>query len=89
MGMVYQSEEMQEEVKEILKKAGACVVLSTEVNATTDLSLCVLPLKFDIELGGKTILSLDKVENAYIIYNVLRADLKGEVYHGQKSETVF
>lgn len=82
MGMIYESERMQEEAKEILKKAGAYKVLSTEVNATTDLSLCVLPFKFDIVLGGKTILSLDKVENAYIIYNVLCADLKGKVYHG-------
>lgn len=89
MGMVYQSDYMQaetekmlEEAKLNLKKAGACVILSTEINATTDLSLCVLPLKFDIELGGKTVLSLDKIENAYLIYNVLRADFKGEIYNG-------
>lgn len=82
MGMVYQSEEMQKEIKEILKKVGKYKVLSTEINAQTELSLCILPLTFDVILGEKTIISLNHCENAIIIYRAIMADLKGEVYHG-------
>lgn len=82
MGMVYQSEEMQREIIENLEKVGKYKVLSTEINATNELSLCILPLTFDVILGDETIVSLNHCENAIIIYRAIMADLKGEVFNG-------
>lgn len=82
MGMVYQSEEMQKEIDEMLTEAGNVQLCSTEVNATTTLSLCACPLTYDVVLGGRNIVSLNNVENAIIIYCAMMADFKGEIYHG-------
>lgn len=82
MGMVYQSEEMQKEIDEMLTETGNVQLFSTEVNATTALSLCARPLTFDVVLGGRNIVSLNEVENAITIYQAMRADFKGEIYHG-------
>lgn len=82
MGMVYESEEMQKEIDEMLTEAGNVQLCSTEVNATTTLSLCACPLTYDVVLGGRNIVSLNNVENAIIIYCAMMADFKGEIYHG-------
>lgn len=82
MGMVYQSEEMQKEIDEMLTETGNVQLLSTEINATTILSLCARPLTFDVVLGGRNIVSLNNVENAITIYHAMMADFKGKIYHG-------
>lgn len=82
MGMVRESEDMQRELREVLAQAEKPPLLSTQVNATTDLSVCIRPLCYDVVLGGKHIVSCNCPENAVTVYNVMRADFKGEVYHG-------
>lgn len=81
MGMVRELEDMQIEVNNMLM-AGSLQLLSTEINASTDLSVCVRPLCYDIVLGNKKVVSLNLPENAVAIYQAMRADFKGEVYHG-------
>lgn len=82
MGMVRESEEMQREIDEMPTQAGNLQLLSTQINASTDLSVCVRPLCYDVVLGSKTIVSLNNQENAVVIYQAMRADFKGEVYNG-------
>ena len=82
MGMVRESEDMQWELREVLAQAEKPPLLSTQVNATTDLSVCIRPLCYDVVLGGKHIVSCNCPENAITIYHAMRADFKGEVYHG-------
>lgn len=60
----------------------ALKILSTQINASTDLSVYVRPHCCDVIFGGKTIVSVNNIVNAYTIYHALRADFKGEVYHG-------
>lgn len=82
MGMVYESEEMQREINDMLTETGSLQLFSTQVNATTALSVCARPLTYDVVLGGKNMVSLNNLENAVTIYNAMRADFKGEVYNG-------
>ncbi len=82
MGMVRESEDMQRELNEILEHAQKPPLLSTQINATTDLSVCIRPLCYDVVLGGKNIVSCNCPENAITIYHAMRADFKGEVWHG-------
>lgn len=82
MGMVYESEDMQKEIDEMLTETGNVQLFSTLVNASTSLSLCARPLTYDVVLGGKNIVSLNNIENAVIIYRAMMADFKGDVYHG-------
>lgn len=82
MGMIRESEEMQKEVDEMLAKAEDYQLLSTKIYANTDLTLKVCPLCYDVVLGSKNVVSLNKMENAITIYQAMRADFKGEVYHG-------
>lgn len=83
MGMVRESEDMQREINEILINAGCSKLISTQINASTELSVCARPLCYDVMLSGKAILSLNCPENAVIVYNVMRADFKGDIYHGK------
>lgn len=82
MGMVRESEDMQREINRILTAAGYEQLISTQINATTDLSVCIRPLCYDVVFGGKNIVSCNCPENAITIYNAMRADFKGEVWHG-------
>lgn len=82
MGMIRESEEMQKEVDEMFANAEDYQILSTEINASTDLSVKVCPLCYDVVLGNEKVISLNNVENAIIIYHAMRADLKGDVYNG-------
>ena len=82
MGMVNQSEEMQREISRILLKAGATQLISEKINASTDLSVCVCPLCYDVVLNEKKIASFNCPENAVTVYRAMLADLKGEIYHG-------
>lgn len=83
MGMVRESEDMQREINEILINAGCPKLISTKISASTELSVCVRPLCYDVMLGGKHIVSCNCPENAVTVYNVMRADFKGDVYHGK------
>lgn len=82
MGIVRESEDMQREINRILTAAGYEQLISTQINATTDLSVCIRPLCYDVVLGGKNIVSCNCPENAIIIYHAMCADFKGEVWHG-------
>lgn len=82
MGMVRESEDMQKEINRILAAAGYEKLISTQINASTDLSVCVRPLCYDVVLGGKNIVSCNLPENAVAIYHAMRADFKGEIYNG-------
>lgn len=82
MGKVSEYEDMQKEVEEMQKASENLQLLSTQINASTDLSVCVRPLCYDVVLGGKNIVSLNLPENAIAIYQAMRADYKGEVYNG-------
>lgn len=82
MGMVYESEEMQREIDDMLTETGNLQLCSTQVNATTALSVCARPLTYDIVLGGKNMVSLNNLENAVTIYRAMLADFRGNVYLG-------
>lgn len=82
MDKIGEPEEMQRKVSEMLLNAGNIRLLSTEINASTDLEVYARPLTYDVVLGGKSIVSLNHPENAITIYQIMRADLKGEVYDG-------
>lgn len=82
MGMVRESEDLQREIDKMLTDAGILQIYSTQVNASTELSLCARPLSYDVVLGGKNIVSCNCPENAVTIYHAMRADFKGEVYYG-------
>lgn len=82
MGMVYESEDMQKEIDEMLTEAGNVQLFSTAVNSTTALSLCARPLTYDVVLGSKNIVSLNNLENAVTIYRAMMADFRGDIYHG-------
>lgn len=82
MGMVYKSEEMQKEIDDMLTETGNLQLCSTQVNATTALSVCARPLTYDVVLGNKNMVSLNNLENAITIYQAMRSDFKGEVYNG-------
>lgn len=94
MGMVREYEDMDKEYKdtgktgahagetdELLEQAQKPPLLSTQINATTDLSVCIRPLCYDVVLGGKHIASFNCPENAITVYHAMRADFKGDVYH--------
>lgn len=82
MGMVYELEEMKKEINDILLKAGYAQLLSTQINATTALSVCIRPLTYDVVLGEKNIVSCNCPENAVTIYKAMMADFKGDIYNG-------
>lgn len=82
MGMVYESEEMQREIDDMLTETGNLQLFSTQVNATTALSVCARPLTYDIVLGGKNMVSLNNLENAVTTYRAMLADFRGNVYLG-------
>lgn len=82
MGMVYESEEMQREIDDMLTETGNLQLFSAQVNATTALSVCARPLTYDIVLGGKNMVSLNNLENAVTIYRAMLADFRGNVYLG-------
>lgn len=82
MGMDYESEEMQREIDDMLTETGNLQLFSTQVNATTALSVCARPLTYDIVLGGKNMVSLNNLENAVTIYRAMLADFRGNVYLG-------
>lgn len=82
MGMVREYEDMERETAEMLKTAENPPLLSTQVNATTDLSVYIRPLCYDVMLNEKHIVSCNCPENATTIYHAMRADFKGEVFHG-------
>lgn len=81
MGMVREYEDLQKEVNEMTEGNGI-QLLSTDINKSTELSVCARPLCYDVVLGNKCIVSLNCPENAIVIYQALRADFKGEVYNG-------
>lgn len=82
MGMVRESEDMQKEINRILTAAGYEQLISTQINASTDLSVHIRPLCYDVMLNGKHIVSCNCLENAITIYNAMCADFKGDVYNG-------
>lgn len=83
MGMVRESEDLQAEIQKMLTDAGILKLYSTQINASTELSLCARPLSYDVVLGGKNIASFNCPENAIMVYYAMRADFNGEVYHGK------
>lgn len=82
MGMVREQEDMEKEVCEMLSSMGDIQLLSTQVNASTELSVCARPLSYDIFLGGKHVLSFNCPENAITVYHAMRADFNGDIWHG-------
>lgn len=82
MGMVRDSEDMQREVNEMLEQAQKPPLISTQINATTELSVYIRPLCYDVMLNNKNIVSCNCPENAIAIYYAMRADFRGEVYNG-------
>lgn len=83
MGMVRESEDLQAEIQKMMTDAGILRLYSTQVNASTELSLCARPLSYDVVLGGRNIASFNCPENAVTVYHAMRADFNGEVYHGK------
>ncbi len=83
MGMVNQSEDMQREISGIFLKAGVTQLISEKINASTDLSVRVCPLCYDVVLNEKKIASFNCPENALTVYLAMLADFRGDIYNGQ------
>lgn len=87
MGKVNEIEGMINDIHEAVTLASDVPIFTTEINKSTDLVFAVRPFCFDIILGNDLVYSCNIRENALTIYNVIRADLKGNVYHGNQSKT--
>lgn len=87
MGIVREYEDMQAKINRNLLEDGHTKLISEQINDCTELSVCIRPLCYDVVLGSKNILSLNNPENAVAIYQIMLADLKGDILHGNQSET--
>ena len=89
MGKVEECEDLCRELREILGCADNIDLFKTKVNKRTDLVLSARPLCFDVTIGTDLIYSCNHLGNAHTIYDVIRADLKGEMWHGNTCTSGF
>ena len=82
MGKVVEYEDLCRELREIIGSADNIEIYKAEINKRTDLIVSARPLCFDVTLGNDLIYSCNHLGNAHIIYDVIRADLKGEMWNG-------
>lgn len=89
MGKVSEYDDLCRELREIIGSADNIDIFKTEINKRTDLTVSARPLCFDVTLGNDLIYSCNHLGNAHIIYDVIRADLKGEMWHGNTCTSGF
>lgn len=89
MGMVREYKDMERELEEMkwlsegMAKDNGIALSATKVNQCTDLSLICRPITFDVVFGDKVIYACNELDNAYTIYDIIRSDIKGKVWHGK------
>lgn len=84
MGMVREYPDLQEELKKACDiQPDGIPLFRNELNKSTDVSVMAIPLQFDVLLGREKIYSFNELLNAYRVYEIIQADIKGEVWHGK------
>lgn len=53
-----------------------------EINKATEISLCAVPISYEVRINDELICTLNQLENAYIVYGAILCDLKGAVFRG-------
>lgn len=89
MGKVEEYEGLMKELMEIIELSDNIDIFKAEINKSTDLIVSARPLCFDVTIGKDLVYSCNQLENARTIFDVIRADLKGEVFHGNTCKTGF
>lgn len=83
VGMVREYPELQEELRRTCSiQPDGILLFRNEVNKSTDISVITTPLQFDVLLGKEKIYSFNELVNAYHLYEIIQADIKGKVWHG-------
>lgn len=83
MGQVTEYEEIMEDLEKLRKDANGIVLASAGINRFTDITLAVLPLTYDLRINGDLVHSFNELENAKKVYDIIRTDYAGRVYHGK------
>ena len=82
MGKVFEHAELQEELDRLLEHADGIQLFVTEVNKSTDLTVSARPLCYDVKIGKDLVYACNELENARLLFDVIRADLKGDIWNG-------
>lgn len=83
MGQVWECPDLQAELNKLHNiQSDGIILFKSEINKSMDLSLITRPLVFDVTLGNKVVFSCNHLTNAYHIYNIIRKDLRGEIWNG-------
>lgn len=83
MGMVREYPDLQEELRKTCAiQPDGILLFRNEVNKSTDISVITTPLQFDVLLGKEKVYSFNELVNAYHVYEIIQADIKGNVWHG-------
>lgn len=68
-------------------KDGAVVLMDTAVNSATSIKLCAVPFSYTVMLGDTIMCSCNQLENALMIYQIMQADMRCEVWqNGNESK---
>lgn len=58
--------------------------ISTEqINQCIDIDLQAVPIAYEVRINEELVYSFNNLENARLVYNAIRCDLKGAVYHAK------
>lgn len=82
MGMVYEYDGLEESLSSAVSVVPGLDIMSEKINKSADLTLTVRSHTFDVVLGKKLVFSCRCLDNALVLYELIRADVKGETYGG-------
>lgn len=61
----------------------AIMLLSSEVNKCTELSVSAIPVTYGVYINDDLVYSCNVLKNAETIYQAIRADMAGNAYEGK------
>lgn len=62
---------------------GNCCISTERINQCTDIDLQAVPIAYEVRINEELVYSFNNLENARLVYNAIRCDLKGAVYHAK------
>lgn len=77
MGMVYEYGNMKKPVS-----GDTIELLSSELNSATDLSVCAVPVSYNVCINDDLVYACSCLGNAEKMYQIIRADMEGRVWEG-------
>lgn len=83
MGHVTEYEEVMEDLEKLRKDTEGVVLASAGINRCTGIMLSARPLTYDLTINGDLVHAFNELENAKKVYDIIRADYAGRVYHGK------